>query len=89
MRIALATLIALAAAPAAATERPAPDPATKTGAVCPNADIHRVGRDKPLGAHPLTQEPGARQEIAVLHTENGCVKPIVVGEDIGGPSRSR
>ena len=86
MRLTLA-FVALVGAPAlAADEAPREPSLAAADAGCANAKLHTVDRDQPLSAHPMNQEPGARLEIAVLHTEGGCVKPIVVGENIGAPS---
>ncbi|MGN6279309.1 MAG: hypothetical protein ACTHM8_11380 [Sphingomonas sp.] len=52
---------------------------------CPDVKITDAKRDKPVTVHPLNQEPGAKQEIAVLHYDaNHCVKPIVVRDDVSG-----
>ena len=63
---------------------PVPDP---PGGKCPDAKLHEVKRDTPVTMHPLNQEPGAKQEIAVLHYDaRHCVKPIVVRDNVGGKS---
>ena len=55
---------------------------------CPNAKLSEAKRATPVKAHPLDREPGATQEIAVQRTDaNGCVKPIVVRDNVGGESR--
>ncbi|MBY8826767.1 hypothetical protein [Hephaestia mangrovi] len=55
---------------------------------CPEAKITDARRDQPVKAHPLNREPGAKQEIAVLHYDaDHCVKPIVVRDDVGGKSK--
>ena len=53
---------------------------------CPAATLSESAHDqKPLMAHPLGQEPGARQEIAVQQTDaDHCVHPIVVRDNVGG-----
>jgi hypothetical protein len=72
----------VAAAPIAET------PPDATAGKCPNAKLSQAKRDKPVTAHPLDREPGAKQEIAVQRTDaKGCVKPIVVRDDVGGDSR--
>jgi hypothetical protein len=87
MRLAL-VLLPLIAAPALAHDEPPARASAKSGAgVCENSKIHQADRNVPVRAHPLGQEPGARQEIAVLRSIDGCIKPIVVREDVGGKSR--
>lgn len=87
MRLAL-VLLPLTAAPALAhDEPPARGPAKANAGVCENSTIHQADRNAPVRAHPLGEEPGARQEIAVLRSIDGCIKPIVVREDVGGKSR--
>ena len=54
---------------------------------CPAAAFTPAADKAPLRTHPLNDEPGARQEIAVLRTGlDGCPKPIVVRENVGGKS---
>ena len=55
---------------------------------CPNLAITPAEAAKPPSIHPLAEEPGARQEIAVQRTDaNGCVQPIVVRDNVGGKSK--
>jgi hypothetical protein len=83
MRI-LICLLPLVVAAAPLSDSP-PEPAAGK---CPNAKPMEAKRDKPVTAHPLSQEPGARQEIAVLHYDaNHCVKPIVVRDNVGSASK--
>lgn len=71
----LLPLVAIAAAPAT-------EPGT-----CPTTKISQADAGKRPLVHPLAQEPGAHQEIAVLRLdEHGCTKPVVVSENIGGIS---
>lgn len=82
MRI-LACLLPLAAIAAVPPGKAPPNPKT-----CPGTAVSLVDQHKPVGAHPLGQEPGARQEIAVQRTDaDGCVRPIVVRDNVGGNSR--
>jgi hypothetical protein len=70
----LVPLIALAASPV-------PKPSGRCPAI--TAQTAKNGA-KPL-VHSLADEPGARQEIAVQRVDgNGCVKPVIVRENIGG-----
>jgi hypothetical protein len=74
--------LAVAAAPIADTL-----PEANVGK-CPSAELSQAKRDKPVTVHPLNKEPGAKQEIAVLHYDtNNCIKPIVVRDNVGGASR--
>ena len=61
-------------------------PPAATAGKCPSAKLSEAKRDKPVTAHPLNQEPGAKQEIAVQKMDaHGCVQPIVVRDNVGGP----
>jgi hypothetical protein len=81
MRILLCLLPLAAIASAPVSNRP---PAGTVGK-CPDMAASQAKRDRPVMVHPLDQEPGAKQEIAVLHYDaNHCVKPIVVRDDVGG-----
>jgi hypothetical protein len=76
MRI-LTCLLPLAVVAAAPADKP-PKP-------CPGAQLTPADQHKPVTVHPLGREPGARQEIAVQRTDaDGCVRPIVVRDDVGG-----
>ena len=80
----LACLLPLLVA-AAPVSDPPPD---ATAGKCPNAKLSEAKRDKPVTAHSLNKEPGAKQEIAVQRTDaNGCVQPIVVRDNVGGTSK--
>ena len=83
MRLPFVALAVLIAAPALAFDRPPP------AEPCPNAKLHQADRDRPVRARPLDQEPNARQEIAVLYTAGGCVRPIVVRDNVGGSYPAR
>jgi hypothetical protein len=77
----IATMLVLLA-PVAAASPPDAKP------VCQEMAMKRVERTgKPLGAHPLTAEPNAKQILTVLRTVDGCTKPVVVREDIGPKQR--
>jgi len=82
MRLLICLLpLVVAAAPIADTP-----PDTDLGK-CPNAKLSEAKRAQPVRVHPLTEEPGAKQEIAVLHYDaNHCIKPIVVRDNVGGKS---
>lgn len=87
MRLAL-MLLPLIAAPVLAHDEPSRSLHGKADAgVCENSKIHQADRNAPVRVHPLGEEPGARQEIAVLRSIDGCIKPIIVREDVGGESR--
>lgn len=58
---------------------PPPPPAPK----CENAGVHPAGRTAPARIRPLTEEPLAREEKAVVYSEGACVKPIVVRDQVG------
>ncbi|HEU4961318.1 MAG TPA: hypothetical protein VFT56_13030 [Sphingomonas sp.] len=79
MRI-LTCLLPLAAVAAAPVDAP-PKP-------CPTTQLSPADQHKPVTAHPLNREPGAKLEIAVQRTDaDGCVRPIVVRDNVGGKSR--
>ena len=84
MRVVL--LLALVATPAVAADRPGVSPAKP---VCQNPTASHVeGKMPRASVHPLGQEPAAKQVLTVMRTVDGCVKPVVVRDDIGQP-RSR
>ena len=87
MRIALVLLPLIAAPALARDEPPKPPPAKADAAACENPKLHQAEHDAPVRAHPLDQEPGARQEIAVVRAIDGCITPIIVRENVGGESR--
>lgn len=73
--------LAVAAAPIADTP-----PDTDVGK-CPKSKLSEAKRAQPVTVHPLNKEPGATQEIAVLHYDaNHCITPIVVRDNVGGKS---
>ncbi|MGN6269039.1 MAG: hypothetical protein ACTHM0_04000 [Sphingomonas sp.] len=79
MRILICLLPLLVAA------APVPDP---PGDKCLDAKLHEAKRDTAVTVHPLNREPGAKQEIAVLHYDaRRCVEPIVVRDNVGGKSQ--
>lgn len=48
------------------------------------------GADNPMPARPvepLGRQPLADQEKTVMYRENGCLKPIIVREDVGTEQR--
>jgi hypothetical protein len=79
MRIAL--LLVLAAAPVGAADRPLP---SKPPCTHPGTDL-AAGKAPRVGVHPLNQEPAAKQVLTVMRSIDGCVKPVVVREDLGQP----
>ena len=88
MRILLCLLCLLPLAAVAATDAGDDARLKSAAAPCPKLAITPAEAAKPPSVHPLTEEPGARQEIAVQHTDaNGCVQPIVVRENVGGKSK--
>ncbi|CAN5596857.1 hypothetical protein BH10PSE14_BH10PSE14_42720 [soil metagenome] len=62
----------------------APSNPAQTGPICPVSRIEHAdtARLKPHIAR-LGEMPPAKQLIAVLHTEGGCEKPIVVSDQVG------
>ena len=82
----LVLLLAALAAPAAAADRA---PIASSKPACQNPTTTLVdGKAPRAGVHPLDQEPPAKQVLTVMRTINGCVKPVIVREDVGQP-RSR
>ena len=82
MRFAL--LLVLAATPVAAADRP-----MLAGPACKNPGAELIGEKTPrVGAHPLNQEPPAKQVLTLMRSVDGCVKPVIVRADLGQP-RSR
>jgi len=82
MRVVL--LLVLAATPVTARETPPPN-----GPACKNPGTELVTDKTPRGGvHPLDQEPPAKQVLTVMRSVDGCVKPVIVREDLGQP-RSR
>jgi hypothetical protein len=55
--------------------------------ICPASRIERA--DARLRPHisRLGDMPPAKHLLAVLHTENGCEKPLVVHAEVGAKSR--
>ena len=83
MRVVL--LLALLTTPAVAAERPA----SPGKPLCRNPAARFVdGKAPRAGVHPLGQEPPAKQVLTVMRRVDGCVKPVVVREQVG-PQRSR
>jgi len=94
MRILACPLLLIAAAAAPAAHEPSPKitvfshNAGLSTPKCQAAEPVPVEQNatEPL-IHPLGEEPGARQEIAVLQVgADGCPTPIVVRENVGGTS---
>lgn len=55
---------------------------------CERVRTHHAKEVAPVAARPLTREPLADQEKAVLRTDGqGCIVPVVVREDIGRAQR--
>jgi len=79
----VATLIAIAGA-----SPPAPmlkGRAAGAGAVCQTAEQKPVDERGASRPRALGQEPRAKEIKAVLYTEGGCIKPIVVRDQISAP----
>lgn len=51
--------------------------------LCQRAAVRKVDMDGAALVHDLTQEPPADAVAAVLYTEGGCARPIVVSRGIG------
>ncbi len=89
MRILLALgLVALlpgtaAAQTAPAIQRPAIRAAAPIKPICQDTRPRQAQSPAPARIHPMTQEPNANEYLAVLRTERGCSKPVIVREDIG------
>jgi hypothetical protein len=84
----LTTILGLAAANGAVpAQPPAADPRSLSVApVCRTVSAHPAGAvaKTPVPApHALGQEPPADEIAAMLYTEGGCIKPVVVREDVG------
>lgn len=66
---------------------PSDAPPPKTEPVCRRADVTQAsGATRPM-LHPLGREPNATQVLAVLRTEGGCIKPVVVSDSVGASIR--
>lgn len=50
--------------------------------VCPD-HFHFTRSAQPQGAHPLGAEPNAKLILTVHRTENGCLTPLIVRDNIG------
>ncbi|MES1974334.1 MAG: hypothetical protein V4472_17900 [Pseudomonadota bacterium] len=56
--------------------------------VCQKVNLsHAALQSGTPSVHRLTDEPAARQVLAVLRTVDGCSRPVVVREDVGAPQR--
>ncbi len=79
----IALLVALLAADAVAVT---PPPSGKPA--CQNPGVQQVdAKAKAPGIHPLGDEPPAKHVMTVMRTFDGCVRPVVVRENIGTPRR--
>lgn len=85
MRISiLMTALALPALAMAAQSDPSPD----AEPICRDPKVHRADQSKaPLRAEPLDRQPLGNQEKAVMYREDGCLKPIMVRENVGTEQR--
>jgi hypothetical protein len=79
----VATLIAIAGASPPAT--PLKGGTASAGSVCQTVEQKPVDVRGASQPRTLAQEPPAREIKAVLHTEGGCIKPIVVRDQVGAP----
>jgi hypothetical protein len=79
MMLPLALVLSAAVVSAAAPTMP-----VHATPICPLSQIEHAGSDR-LKPHiaRLGEMPPARHLLAVLHTENGCEKPIVVSDQVG------
>ncbi|MDV5822717.1 hypothetical protein [Sphingobium naphthae] len=69
------SLLLLAAATAASPQKADP--------VCQNSKPHKVKQAAEPAAQPMGTLPPADQIKAVLHSENGCEKPVIVRRNVG------
>ncbi|MBO9669931.1 MAG: hypothetical protein J7485_05395 [Sphingobium sp.] len=78
-----AAAIIAAATPVQRAATPQKAPVLTGAPVCQQAAIQKVGKAGKRGAHKLSQEPSAKELKAVLYTEGGCAKPLVVRDQVG------
>jgi len=55
--------------------------------VCQTILPQRVDGRGSAGPRPLSTEPPAKDIAAVLYTEGGCSRPIVIRDEVGAPPR--
>lgn len=55
--------------------------------VCELSARTMVDTREPVRIRPLEREPLADQEVAVLRFDDGCIKPVIVREDVGDAAR--
>lgn len=88
MRILMAlAVVALLSATVTAQTAPVTRVAAPIKPLCQNTQRWFAQSPTVARVHPMTQEPNASEFLAVLRTERGCSKPVIVREDIGTQRR--
>ncbi|MFD1034317.1 hypothetical protein ACFQ15_06595 [Sphingomonas hankookensis] len=67
---------------AVTTDPPAPTP-TPPPVKCETITFHLAANTGTARIRSLVEEPLARQERAVAYSEQGCLKPVTVAENVG------
>ena len=66
----------------------AADPAAAP--ICHHAKLeYAAGRDAPVRARPLTEEPAANLYLGVLRFDGRCETPVMIRENFGGSATKR
>ncbi len=84
----MSLLLTILTMPLMALAQSAPTPAPQAAEKCRTAQVR--GADNPMPARrlePLGRQPLADQEKAVMYREGGCLKPVIVREDVGTEQR--
>lgn len=62
---------------------PVPEAAArKSTSTCQTAEPKRVRTMAENRPHTLQEEPSGRATYTVLHTENGCSRPVHIGDEV-------
>lgn len=83
MILLVASLAALTPVTASAPPIGAAQPSVAAGPVCQMVRLQSVISLTPPVPHVLTAEPPAKAFSAVVYSEAGCMKPVIVREQIG------
>lgn len=76
LAIALTGLLSTSAAPVPEAA------AQKSASICQTAEPQQVRTMAENRPHTLKEEPSGRATYTVLHTENGCSRPVHIGDTL-------
>lgn len=84
-RFSIAACVLLTVSATAASGAPHAPAAARP--ICQSTAAKAAADAKPLRAHPMTEEPNAREILTVLRTIDGCSRPVVIRDDVGAEPR--